>query len=123
MKICSRCGQAKSTSEYFVKDKSSGRLHAQCKDCYRARRRETYADHYRKYGELYRQRARDYRDKVKNEYRTKIISILDGARCVKCGEPDIRTLEFDHIDPTLKSFNISQSIRLGKTWPEIELEI
>jgi len=44
-----------------------------------------------------------------------------GGKCVDCGS--VEELEFDHDDPTLKSFNVGKaftSMAESKLWPEIE---
>ena len=35
----------------------------------------------------------------------------------------MRVLEFDHLEPEHKSFAISQSVRLNKSWEEVMSEI
>lgn len=41
--------------------------------------------------------------------------------CIICGETDIRVLEFDHVTPETKSFNIGD--RSNRTWPTLLKEI
>lgn len=123
MKVCSKCSVAKPETEYFVKDKKSGRLHAQCKECYKEHRKSYYAEHYEKYKVLYRQRAKERREAQRQEFRDNIVRYLNKKSCTICGEYDIRTLEFDHIDPTNKLFSISQAVRQGYSWKDIEMEI
>ncbi len=123
MKICTKCLNKKPGSEFFVRDKKTGRLHAQCKECYRLQRTISYAEHYKKYRKLYLLRAKNRRNMLREEYRTKMIAYLSDKACEQCGEGDIRTLEFDHLDPSQKKFSISQGVRLGYSWDEIILEI
>lgn len=122
-KICSKCGINKRVDEYFVKDGKTGRLHAQCKECYKEHRRTFYAEHYAKYGELYRQRAQLRRARLREEFRSNMIVYLKKNPCQLCSESDIRVLEFDHIEPFTKSFNISQAVKLGHNWDEVLKEI
>ena len=123
MKVCSKCSDAKLESEFFIKDKASGKLHAQCKECYKAHRKTFYASHYAKYGDLYRKRSQEYRMMLRTEFRNNMLEYLKDKECIICGENDIRVLEFDHVDPTKKSFAISQSVRMGYRWPDVEEEI
>lgn len=123
MKTCSKCHIEKEESEYFVKDSKSGRLHAHCKACYKEHRKTFYAKHYVQYGDDYRARAKVRRDAVRNEFRTNMLAYLQGKECSVCGESDIRTFEFDHIDPTIKQFSISQAVRLGHKWSAVEAEL
>lgn len=123
MKTCSKCALSKPESDYFVKDRNVGRLHAHCKDCYRMHRKTYSKLHYEKYGEDYRLRARNRRLRLKNEFRSGILSHLKDNPCALCGESDVSVLEFDHITPTEKTFNISQAVRLGYSWNEVLVEI
>ncbi len=123
MKTCSKCCETKEESEYFVKDKKSGRLHAQCKLCYKEHRKNYSAEHYAKYGDAYRERARIRRAHVKKVMVSQLVEYLEDKSCVKCGESDIRVLEFDHIDPATKSFSIARGITYGKHWEIILKEI
>jgi len=40
MKKCTKCGQEKSTSEYYI-IKKTGRLHGSCKECFKSKSRES----------------------------------------------------------------------------------
>ena len=123
MKVCTKCHVLKNESDYFVKVKKTGRLHTQCKDCYKLHRKTYYAEHYSKYGDLYRSRAKERRVIVKTNLRSKMLEYLQGKACSICGENDIRTFEFDHINPSLKSFGIARAIGDGMKWDNILIEI
>lgn len=122
-KVCSKCAASKPLSDYFLKDSKKGKLHAQCKACYKDLRRGFYAEHYAKYSDLYRKRAQLRREKLRQEYREKMLQYLQKSKCEICDENDIRVLEFDHIDPSIKSFSISQSVKLGRSWDAVMQEI
>ncbi len=123
MKMCSKCRKEKLTSEFFYRDKPTGKLHAQCKECYRTVRRVSYRSHYDKYKDHYRYRAKERRAQQKSIFRKNMLDVLSGKSCAICEEDDIRTLEFDHIDPTGKSFSISQAYRLGHKWEDVLKEM
>lgn len=106
-----------------MRDKSTGRLHAQCKECYKVHRANYYTMHYQKYHAEYLLRAKLRREKLRIEYRTNILAYLSDKSCIDCGESDIRVLEFDHIDPSKKLFSISQGVTLGFKWYEIKDEL
>ena len=55
--------------------------------------------------------------------RQHMLNYLKGKSCVSCGEDDIRTFEFDHIDPSLKSFNIARGISDLSNWDQVLTEI
>ena len=123
MKICSKCGIIKNESEYFFKNRQTGKLHAQCKQCYREHRLQYYKRHYETYKEHYRTRAKERRVILRTEFRTNMLRYLVGKTCEFCGETDIRTFEFDHISPHEKIFGIARSVSLGYSWNEVEKEI
>ena len=122
MKDCTKCRIAKLASEYFVKDKT-GRLHSQCKLCYKEHRKSYYKQHYATYHEQYLARAKQRRAGQRLEYRQNMIAYMADKSCVTCGESDIRVLEFDHLDPSLKTFNVSQAVAKGYSWNDVLQEI
>ncbi len=123
MKTCTRCLATKPESEYFTKDKKTGRLHTQCKSCYKEHRKTYREEHYRKYHDEYLVRAKLYREKIRKEYRDGMTEYLRDKSCEVCGESDTVVLEFDHIDRTTKSFGVSQAVRLGRRWNLVLEEI
>lgn len=123
MRVCTKCHIAKEDSEYFFKNKQTKKLHTQCKQCYKEHRQTYYNAHYSKYRELYLQRAIKQREKLRTTFRKNMLIFLKDKRCVECGEDDIRTFEFDHLNPADKSFDISQSVRLGYSWDNVVKEI
>jgi len=123
MKQCTKCNEAKPLSDFFVKDKKTGRLHSQCKACYKLHRQSYYVQHYLKYGDAYRERATLRRAAIRKELQINMLRYLKDKSCVICGEHDIRTLEFDHLDPATKSFGIAKGITDGRNWDVILTEI
>lgn len=123
MKRCTKCLVEKLESEFFFKVKKTGKLQAQCKLCYKEHRKTYQAEHYRKFGDQYRARAKISRLATKRKLRTRMVDYLRGKSCLLCGEDDIRVLEFDHLDQTTKSFTIAWALGRGKSWQTIEAEI
>lgn len=123
MRECTKCHKSKRLTDFYLKDKSSGRHHTQCKTCYKEHRKLTYKEHYRKYQVEYLKRGKIRRAKLREEFRTNMLAFLAEKSCVKCGENDIRVLEFDHIHDSQKDFSISQAVRIGKTWSQVSDEI
>ena len=123
MKVCSKCHERKNESDYFVKDSKTGRLHAQCKACYKAGRSAYIKEHYEKYKLAYRKRAKERRERLRNEYCQGMLRYLTDKSCQICREDDIRCLELDYLDPTKKIFSISQAVRLGYSWSQTLSEI
>lgn len=106
-----------------MKDKESRRLHAQCKACYREHRKTYHKEHYQKYGNQYRERAKLRRAKIKRTLQTALVTYLEDKTCEICNESDIRVLEFDHLDSTTKRFGIAKAITDGMRWSDILQEI
>ncbi len=52
-----------------------------------------------------------------------MIEYLSDKQCVQCAESDNRVLEFDHLDPSLKSFGIATALRDGYSWEATLAEI
>lgn len=123
MKCCSVCLIEKDESEYYFKDKQTQRLHAQCKACYAAKRKLFADAHYKKYGDEYRERARTRMRAIKRLRQEQLVEYLKDKKCEHCGFSDIRTLDFDHIDPATKKFNIARGIGGRYSWDEILKEI
>jgi hypothetical protein len=123
MKICSKRKNEKTLSDYFIKDKRTGRLHAQCKSCNKIQRTVTYKAHYLRNREMYLSRAISQRTKLRNEFRYNMSEFMADKFCIDCGENDMRVLELDHIDSSKKVYNISQAVKLGFSWQDVLLEI
>jgi len=53
----------------------------------------------------------------------RIMAFLNANPCVECGESRPETLQFDHIDPSTKSFAISSALRNNYAWQRIANEM
>lgn len=123
MKVCTACQSTKQLTEYFIKDKKSGRLHSQCKQCYAAKRKLYYAEHYKKYGDKYRLRANARKALIRSQLRTQLLAYLSDKSCVVCGMSDPRTLDFDHLEQAEKSFGVAKAMSNIMPWDVILQEI
>ena len=61
--------------------------------------------------------------KRRNRQRKYLYSYLASHPCVHCGEDRPVCLEFHHVEPSIKSFNLCMSIAKDKTIEAIDAEI
>jgi hypothetical protein len=115
---CTECGEDRDENEFYKrKDRPSGRR-SQCKHCDRARLAKWQGANRVAYNKLCmdgRRRARDAQTLLMAEY-------FKTHPCVDCGVTDPRVLEFDHRDPSTKSFSIG-AVKARYTWDRMLEEI
>lgn len=88
MKVCYRCKESKSESEFNKSAKSRDGRQAYCRNC----QRQHYLDNYERH---LRNVRRTSEARIANT-RAVLHSLLKEG-CVDCGNRDIRVLEFDHV--------------------------
>lgn len=74
--------------------------------------------HYQKKKRYYYERAKEGRLRLREKFEN-----LKKTFSCKCGQSHIATLDFHHIDPKQKEFEVSQAIAIGWSWTKIEKEI
>lgn len=122
--ICSKCKLDKEATEFFFKDKKKNTRRSQCKLCEKERRTKTWKAHYLKYKDDYLRRSREGKKKYVQGKWYKLL-ILDRKKdgCIICGEKHPACLDFHHIDPNTKKFDIGSGLRSNKPKQLIEEEI
>jgi hypothetical protein len=117
-KLCRTCGKIRALRFFHFKSVSKGTRSAWCRSC-----RSSYGKrHYLANHDTYIRKARKWNDKNRFENRQRVLEHLYKHPCVDCGESNPVILTFDHVIGK-KHDEISNMIRLGKTWPTIEEEI
>lgn len=110
-RVCSKCGkELPMTDEYFYK--TGDGYQPLCKKCYRKRQKEYYKTHkdqvrerHKKYYEMHKDQGCYARQELE---RNKFLAKWRKP-CQKCGEQRLYLIQFHHIDPATKEFNISKS--------------
>lgn len=120
MPICTRCNQPKSEDDFFFRNKQTGKLRQDCKECCRKFRHSS--EHYQKYKSEYRARTKARNERIFKENIKHLLEFFKIHPCLICGESNPIFLDFDHRDPTTKKGNISSWIR-WQTWSKIFDEI
>lgn len=121
MRTCTKCGKTKFESEFNWKITNVKRS-SQCKACHKLYRK----DHYLQNKEKYIAKANEYRKINGRTYSRNQIycyEYLLHHSCVDCNESNPILLQFDHIDPSTKSFNISSVRRDTVSLEELKCEI
>ena len=98
MKTCSKCNENKALTEFYKnsKNKKTG-LSTWCKECQKADKKIDYQNNRDRYLNTVFENSRWF-------YELKI-----GLKCSKCGFDHPAALDFHHVDPNEKEFNISLS--------------
>jgi hypothetical protein len=79
--------------------------------------------HYRTRTAYYVAKARNRRQRYREDTYRRIFEYLRNHPCVDCGESDPVVLEFDHVDRERKESAISEMIRDQRPWEVISVEI
>ena len=98
-KRCCKCKILKDTSLFSFSSKAKGTLVSFCKEC----KRDYNILHYKANKDEYVDRNKKRRD----EKRAYIEEVKKKSSCVSCGIKDYRVLDFHHISPTEKKWNVS----------------
>lgn len=99
--------------------RGNGRLNSYCKACQSVAARNHYVANLADYNTRRLQSQRRYYRRNR-EY---IRSYLQNHPCVDCGEVDIIVLEFDHVDASKKTANISDMVRQAFSLERLKREI
>ena len=114
-KICSTCGKEKKVNQFHKHPMGRLGRASKCKDC----RLQYNRKYVREHKDLARKWKRDWYRKVKQqavEYK--------GSQCSVCGyDKCMAALEFHHLNPDEKDFNITQNIRKSTTLDSIKKEL
>ena len=105
MKICCNCKIEKPETEFNKRSRSKDGLEFRCKECSRKSQRERARK--RKKSKEYIEKRRE-KDRDFFNHRKEIVNNLK-TPCAKCGDKRIYLIDFHHVDPKEKSFDISKS--------------
>lgn len=113
-KTCCRCNVEKLTSEFRKDANRTDGFQSHCKKCRRA-------DDASRYTQAYRAQIVERNGARAKATREKILAFRLEHPCIKCGEADPSCLDFHHVDPTQKDFQIGG--RPNASWKSIKAEI
>lgn len=106
MRTCTKCSISKKESEFNWKNKNKKQRQKCCRKCTKAYKLTHYQNNKKDY--LKKQKKNNIKTVERNQ--RFVFEDLCGRACVDCGNNDIRVLDYDHIDPSAKSFCIASAI-------------
>jgi hypothetical protein len=117
-KTCTQCHETKPVVEFRVRNKSKDQHSPWCKVCFSKYEKNKWATDPQR-----RQTKMELGKKRIKRLRAFVWDFLLQHPCTKCGEPDPMVLEFDHLDPSTKTMNITDMVGLGLSIENISKEI
>lgn len=114
-KICGKCQNEKSLSEFNKNKEKKDGYGAYCKECNQLYQKKHYSDNKIEYIV-----KKNNRKKTLKEF---VDGIKKNSKCSYCPENDIACLDFHHIDNNEKDFNIGEAITRGLSVEKIQEEI
>ena len=111
MRTCTKCSVERPIEDFHFRNKEKGIRKTSCRECHSSYMRGAWRDteSYAKHKKRVYQRKKEKLAEAQ-EYVFEYLSIHP---CKICEETDPIVLEFDHIDPTTKSFDICIGIQRG----------
>lgn len=114
-KKCCTCHRDLPITQFNVRRAAKDGLQSRCREC--------SAQWYEVNKESHQRNVAARNAAVRAEYNKRIIAYLRDHPCVDCGESDLRVLDFDHRDPTLKEDVIGRLLQRRFRWELIAAEI
>ena len=114
MKKCSKCGQEKESTEYFVDSSKRDGLQPSCKKCRGTRASVLYTERYST-----QVKSKTSIRRISSNIR--VSEYKESCGCLICNESDPVCLDFHHLDPAEKEFDISTYLSCG--WAKIHDEM
>lgn len=105
MKKCNKCGVVKPKDHFHKQSRQKDGLSSWCKDCCREYKQQN-KEKSREYDRMYYNEHRELKKQERKDKRNKIHELK--TPCVKCGEDRPYVIDFHHINPVDKEFEISQ---------------
>lgn len=118
-KICIKCNQEKSIDQFQKRKLSIDGLQTRCRECNSEYNKIWYIQN----REKRRIGIKSRKSKVREENAKRLIFYFLKNPCVDCKITDPLVLEFDHIDPNKKDFNVSYLLDGSHNWETIMREI
>lgn len=119
MKKCCYCKELKLESEFNKHKSRKDGLQSRCKPCDRKRALE----YFNKNRELQIPIRAENKKLRKIRNRNFILDYLNKNPCVDCGNSDVRVLEFDHINPKDKKYEVSNLVNMAYNLDTVRKEI
>lgn len=120
MKFCNGCNNFLALDRFTKNNSKSDGLQSRCKTCRAEYARQWYSDPSNK--EVHKERSKRVKQERRIEYEQMVLVRLQGG-CVDCGEIDPVVLQFDHLDPSTKKFNISEVFSRQPSYDVFEEEL
>lgn len=117
-KTCTTCKQVKPLSEFNRNKCKVDGYQTLCKDCSKKRSRRYYSDNKEKHRNVVNARKNLQRRQVANK-----LMEIKSCGCVFCSEDDPICMDFHHLDPKTKNFEVGYAASLGLKWESVEAEI
>ena len=97
--ICQACKECKPEEEFSFKSKALGKRHTHCRQCQQTYKR----NHYERNKQEYKARSALAKTRSIKRNQRFILDYLAFHPCIRCGDPDIMVLEFDHLRDKIKA--------------------
>lgn len=105
--VCNRCGADKPLEDFYKDPKRKSGVYTICKSCIIEKQLEYYFNHIDSVKEYHKRHYQEYKNRQRKadaDYYERIYSLK--TPCVKCGEKRLFVIDFHHVEPSEKSFNI-----------------
>lgn len=118
MKVCIKCELPREDEEFPLRNKRTGKRNNTCNECHRKYLKWHYSNNRQKYID----KAHVFNKQHRKQNALRLVEFLRGKGCSKCGETDLRVLDFDHRDRETKRHGIAKMINT-QHWNSILKEI
>lgn len=119
MKKCIKCKVNKPESKSFFYLKKNLKLENTCIECHKKKAKKQYYSN----KEKAKKYSLDRRIKRRIILQSFVFEYLKTRCCIDCGNTNILTLDFDHINPNEKEHSISWMILHGFSLEDLKIEI